>query len=68
MLPKQFQQPNSHQYQIPSLFLKPGSWVRVYSNQKEIEYISAHSSRAALKPPIQWYNLLYFSGKMVSKS
>ena len=43
-------------------FLKPGSWVRVYSNQKDIEYISAHSFRAAVETPYPVTQFTLFLG------
>ena len=56
------EQPHSN----PRTFLKPGHWVRIYSNQKDTEYISASNIRAGiwnppLPTPTSFMTVLYFS-------
>ena len=47
----------------------PGRWVRIYSNQKEIEYILASNIRVAVETrPTQLQNLLCCSGKIALQS
>ena len=47
--PKQFQQPDSCQYKIPSLSFKASELGRICSNQNEMEYILASNIRAAVE-------------------
>ena len=58
----------SFKSQILSL-LKPGRWIRIYSNQKDVEYISASNIRVAFdtRPPQQHNSyLFYFSPALLS--
>ena len=57
----EFTRITDHNPDYPKGTHPPGDWDRIYSNQKEVKYVSAFNFRADVEAPPPQLHILFFS-------